>query len=103
MQWQIFGGLVWILVASTHVKPENPQGWVMFVSVFCFVMTFLWLIIFACGGHKNSGGWATAVRAIDPQCLSSTVLNVHVKRFSGVGVLGLILPSVQVFVYIWRL
>uniref|UniRef100_A0A4W5KNI7 Uncharacterized protein n=1 Tax=Hucho hucho TaxID=62062 RepID=A0A4W5KNI7_9TELE len=23
---QIFGGLVWILVASTHVKPENPQG-----------------------------------------------------------------------------
>ncbi|KAL7873822.1 hypothetical protein AOLI_G00128930 [Acnodon oligacanthus] len=56
----IFGGLVWILVASTHVKPENPQGWVMFVSVFCFVMTFLWLIIFACGGHKNKSGWATA-------------------------------------------
>ncbi|XP_053489546.1 myelin and lymphocyte protein-like [Ictalurus furcatus] len=56
----IFGGLVWILVASTHVQPENPQGWVMFVSVFCFVMTFLWLIIFACGAHKNKGGWATA-------------------------------------------
>ncbi|KAL2083493.1 hypothetical protein ACEWY4_021266 [Coilia grayii] len=56
----VFGGLVWILVASTHVKPENPQGWVMYVSVFCFVMTFLWLVIFACGGHKNSGGWATA-------------------------------------------
>lgn len=56
----VFGGLVWILVASTHVKPENPQGWVMFVSVFCFVMTFFWLVIFACGGHKNSMGWATA-------------------------------------------
>ncbi|XP_042565460.1 mal, T cell differentiation protein b [Clupea harengus] len=56
----VFGGLVWILVASTHVTPDNPQGWVMFVSVFCFIMTFLWLIIFACGGHKNSGGWATA-------------------------------------------
>ncbi|XP_036402072.1 myelin and lymphocyte protein-like [Megalops cyprinoides] len=56
----IFGGLVWILVASTHVIPTNPQGWVMFVSVFCFVMTFLWLVIFACGGHRNSGGWATA-------------------------------------------
>ncbi|XP_026888614.1 mal, T cell differentiation protein b isoform X5 [Electrophorus electricus] len=56
----IFGGLVWILVASTHVRPEIPQGWVMFVSVFCFVMTFIWLIIFACGGHKNKSGWVTA-------------------------------------------
>ncbi|XP_016343412.1 myelin and lymphocyte protein-like isoform X1 [Sinocyclocheilus anshuiensis] len=56
----VFGGLVWILVASTHVTTPNPQGWVMFVSVFCFVMTFLWLIIFACGGHKNSSAWATA-------------------------------------------
>ncbi|KAG1972693.1 mal, T cell differentiation protein b [Pimephales promelas] len=56
----VFGGLVWILVASTHVTENNPQGWVMFVSVFCFVMTFLWLIIFACGGHKNSSAWATA-------------------------------------------
>ncbi|XP_077095535.1 zgc:101772 [Siphateles boraxobius] len=56
----VFGGLVWILVASTHVTEENPQGWVMFVSVFCFVMTFLWFIIFACGGHKNSSAWATA-------------------------------------------
>ncbi|XP_016414164.1 myelin and lymphocyte protein [Sinocyclocheilus rhinocerous] len=56
----VFGGLVWILVASTHVTTPNPQGWVMFVSVFCFVITFLWLVIFACGGHKNSSAWATA-------------------------------------------
>ncbi|XP_043119134.1 mal, T cell differentiation protein b [Puntigrus tetrazona] len=56
----VFGGLVWILVASTIVTPANPQGWVMFVSVFCFVMTFIWLIVFACGGHKNSSAWATA-------------------------------------------
>ncbi|XP_067310709.1 myelin and lymphocyte protein-like [Pseudorasbora parva] len=56
----VFGGLVWILVASTLISPNNPQGWVMFVSVFCFVMTFLWLIIFACGGHKNSSAWAMA-------------------------------------------
>ncbi|KAL0169896.1 hypothetical protein M9458_034492, partial [Cirrhinus mrigala] len=55
----VFGGLVWILVASTHVTTPNPLGWVMFVSVFCFVMTFLWLIIFACGAHKNSSAWAT--------------------------------------------
>ncbi|XP_006783628.1 myelin and lymphocyte protein-like [Neolamprologus brichardi] len=56
----VFGGLVWILVASTHVDPPNPLGWVMFVSVFCFVMTFLWMIIFAAGGHKNSSHWAAA-------------------------------------------
>uniref|UniRef100_A0A3B5M8P1 MARVEL domain-containing protein n=1 Tax=Xiphophorus couchianus TaxID=32473 RepID=A0A3B5M8P1_9TELE len=57
---QIFGGLVWILVACTYVVPYNPQGWVMFVSVFCFVMTFIWLVVFACGSHGNSSGWATA-------------------------------------------
>ncbi|KAJ8002342.1 hypothetical protein DPEC_G00178880 [Dallia pectoralis] len=56
----IFGGLVWILVACTMVIPANPLGWVMFVSVFCFVMTFIWMCIFACGVHHNSGGWATA-------------------------------------------
>ncbi|XP_054456637.1 myelin and lymphocyte protein-like [Anoplopoma fimbria] len=56
----VFGGLVWILVASTLVDPPNPLGWVMFVSVFCFVMTFLWMVIFAARGHKNSSGWAAA-------------------------------------------
>ncbi|XP_047459609.1 myelin and lymphocyte protein-like [Mugil cephalus] len=56
----VFGGLVWILVASTKVSPPNPLGWVMFVSVFCFVMTFLWMIIFVAGGHKNRSGWAAA-------------------------------------------
>ncbi|KAI3363399.1 hypothetical protein L3Q82_012020 [Scortum barcoo] len=56
----VFGGLVWILVASTHVDPPNPLGWVMFVSIFCFVMTFLWMIIFAAGGHQNNAGWAAA-------------------------------------------
>ncbi|XP_023651976.1 mal, T cell differentiation protein b [Paramormyrops kingsleyae] len=56
----IFGGLVWILVASSHVIPANPLGWVMFVSIFCFIMTFIWLMIFLCGGHRNSVSWAAA-------------------------------------------
>ncbi|KAM4591007.1 myelin and lymphocyte protein isoform 3-T3 [Odontesthes bonariensis] len=56
----VFGGLVWILVASTHVSPPNPLGWVMFVSIFCFVMTFLWMIIFGAGCHNSSSGWAAA-------------------------------------------
>ncbi|CAL8259066.1 unnamed protein product [Lota lota] len=54
----VFGGLVWMLVASTlptlPVFTVNPLGWVMFVSVFCFVMTTLWFFIFACGA--NQGG-----------------------------------------------
>ncbi|XP_037546539.1 myelin and lymphocyte protein [Nematolebias whitei] len=56
----IIGGLVWILVACTYVEIANPLGWVMCVSVFCFAMTFIWLMVFACGSHYNSGGWATA-------------------------------------------
>ncbi|XP_054885089.1 myelin and lymphocyte protein-like [Poeciliopsis prolifica] len=52
-EW-VIGGLVWILVASTRVILENPLGWVMFVSVFCFVGTTLWLLIFACGANQSS-------------------------------------------------
>ncbi|XP_041106132.1 myelin and lymphocyte protein-like [Polyodon spathula] len=55
----VFGGLVWILVASTNVYMMNPQGWVMFVSVFCFVFTFLWLLLFIIGVIRNSYMWAT--------------------------------------------
>ncbi|XP_031734329.1 myelin and lymphocyte protein-like [Anarrhichthys ocellatus] len=38
----VSGSVVWILVASTYVDPPNPLGRVTFVSVFCFVGTFLW-------------------------------------------------------------
>ncbi|KAM6997739.1 myelin and lymphocyte protein-like isoform 1-T1 [Tautogolabrus adspersus] len=50
----VFGGLVWILVASTRILPVNPLGWVMFVSVFCFVLTTLWFFIFLCGANQSS-------------------------------------------------
>ncbi|XP_030296985.1 myelin and lymphocyte protein-like [Sparus aurata] len=50
----VFGGLVWILVASTRVDPDNPLGWVMFVSVFCFVVTTLWFFLFLCGANGSS-------------------------------------------------
>ncbi|XP_041865556.1 myelin and lymphocyte protein-like [Melanotaenia boesemani] len=50
----VFGGLVWILVASTTIQDSNPQGWVMFVSVFCFVGTTLWFFIFLCGANQSS-------------------------------------------------
>ncbi|XP_029376970.1 myelin and lymphocyte protein isoform X1 [Echeneis naucrates] len=51
----VIGGLVWILVASTRITPfENPLGWVMFVSVFCFVLTTLWFFIFLCGANQSN-------------------------------------------------
>ncbi|XP_031171856.1 myelin and lymphocyte protein-like [Sander lucioperca] len=53
----VFGGLVWMLVASAElVVFPNPLGWVMFVSVFCFVVTTLWFFIFLCGANQ-SGIW----------------------------------------------
>jgi hypothetical protein len=62
--WQIFGGLVWTLVASTKVLIANPQGWVMFVSVFCFIFTTLWFFIFISGANKSSI-WPTLVSLRD--------------------------------------
>ncbi|NWV46313.1 MAL protein, partial [Daphoenositta chrysoptera] len=62
----IFGGLVWILVASSKVLHPMLQGWVMFVSVFCFVMTISLLCLYFCGAHGGgSGCWVTLVRACD--------------------------------------
>lgn len=60
---QVFGGLVWVLVASEHIVPHNPLAWVMFVSVFCFVMTLAWMIIFGFGCHRSSPTWAAMVGA----------------------------------------
>ncbi|KAJ4948513.1 hypothetical protein JOQ06_020046 [Pogonophryne albipinna] len=54
----VFGGLVWMLVASTEVVHKNPMGWVMFVSIFCFVMTTVWFFIFLCGANRSSS-WPT--------------------------------------------
>ncbi|KAJ8384794.1 hypothetical protein AAFF_G00198800 [Aldrovandia affinis] len=55
----VLGGLVWTLVASTRVFIENPQGWVMFVSILCFVITTLWIIIFISGINQKSAIWPT--------------------------------------------
>ncbi|XP_052532331.1 myelin and lymphocyte protein [Tympanuchus pallidicinctus] len=55
----IFGGLVWILVASSKVSKESLQGWVMFVSVFCFVLTAVLLFLYMCGAHGGSSSWVT--------------------------------------------
>ncbi|KAK2874127.1 hypothetical protein Q8A67_021280 [Cirrhinus molitorella] len=56
----VFGGLVLSLVASTYIFPYNPQAYVISVAIFCFLMTFLWMLIFACGSHHNRSSWASA-------------------------------------------
>lgn len=63
---QIFGGLVWILVASSRIPDSMLQGWVMFVSVFCFIMSISLLCLYFCGAHGGgSSCWVTLVRAWD--------------------------------------
>uniref|UniRef100_A0A8C6V788 Myelin and lymphocyte protein n=1 Tax=Naja naja TaxID=35670 RepID=A0A8C6V788_NAJNA len=53
----VFGGLVWILVASTKVILPMNQGWVMFVSVFCFVISTLLFLLYLCGAHGGKSAW----------------------------------------------
>uniref|UniRef100_A0A8D0QU91 Mal, T cell differentiation protein 2 n=1 Tax=Sus scrofa TaxID=9823 RepID=A0A8D0QU91_PIG len=47
--FQVLGGLVWILVASSNVPLPLLQGWVMFVSVTAFVCSLLFLGVFLSG------------------------------------------------------
>ncbi|KAG6925104.1 mal, T-cell differentiation protein, partial [Chelydra serpentina] len=53
----VFGGLVWILVASTKVAFQLLQGWVMFVSVFCFTLSTLLMCLYFCGAHGGKSSW----------------------------------------------
>nr|XP_020029763.1 myelin and lymphocyte protein [Castor canadensis] len=53
----VFGGLVWILIASSLVPIALVQGWVMFVSVFCFVATTTLLILYIIGAHGGETSW----------------------------------------------
>uniref|UniRef100_A0A8C3W006 Myelin and lymphocyte protein n=1 Tax=Catagonus wagneri TaxID=51154 RepID=A0A8C3W006_9CETA len=57
----IFGGLVWILVASSHVPVPLVQGWVMFTSVFCFIATASLLFLYVIGAHGSGTFWITLV------------------------------------------
>ncbi|XP_025782991.1 myelin and lymphocyte protein-like [Puma concolor] len=58
---EVFGGLVWILIASSLVPIPLVQGWVMFVSVFCFMATTALLILYIVGAHGGETSWVTLV------------------------------------------
>nr|XP_014708180.2 myelin and lymphocyte protein-like [Equus asinus] len=57
----VFGGLVWILIASSQVPLPLLQGWVMFVSVFCFIGTTVLLFLYMCGSDNEETPWLTVV------------------------------------------
>ncbi|XP_068179605.1 protein MAL2 [Antennarius striatus] len=45
----LFGGLVWILVASSNVPVPLLQGWVMFVAIFTFIFSSAYLTLLVTG------------------------------------------------------
>ncbi|XP_046517656.1 myelin and lymphocyte protein-like [Equus quagga] len=53
----VFGGLVWILIASSLVPLPLTQGWVMFVSVFCFIGTTVLFFSYLIGSHYKEISW----------------------------------------------
>ncbi|NWY70029.1 MAL protein, partial [Erithacus rubecula] len=82
----IFGGLVWILVASSRIPDSMLQGWVMFVSVFCFVMSISLLCLYLCGAHGGGGScWVTLVRACDKPQPSLPGCALHTGTPDGTG------------------
>ncbi|XP_062826713.1 myelin and lymphocyte protein [Anolis carolinensis] len=86
----VFGGLVWILVASTRVHDNMSQGWVMFVSVFCFVISTLLLFLYMCGAHGGKSAWV-AVDAFYQVIatifyLSASVLQAYTTYYMKTGV-----------------
>ncbi|KAM4771917.1 myelin and lymphocyte protein-like [Rhinophrynus dorsalis] len=56
----VFGGLVWTLVASTRLLATDLlQGWVMFVSVTCFVITTILMLLYCIGVHGGNSSWTS--------------------------------------------
>ncbi|XP_078504897.1 myelin and lymphocyte protein-like [Lissotriton helveticus] len=83
----VFGGLVWILVASTRIPDPLTQGWVMFVSVFCFVITSILFFLYLVGAHGGKASW-TSLDAFYHSIaalfyLSAAVLQAYVTVVNG--------------------
>ncbi|XP_063042206.1 protein MAL2 [Engraulis encrasicolus] len=54
----VFGGLVWILVASSNVPVPLLQGWVMFVSLTMFCCSTAYLLLLLLGlADKINTNW----------------------------------------------
>uniref|UniRef100_A0A8C4PI35 Myelin and lymphocyte protein n=1 Tax=Equus asinus asinus TaxID=83772 RepID=A0A8C4PI35_EQUAS len=56
---QVFGGLVWMLITSSQLPNPLVQGWVTFVSVFCFIGTGALLFLYLTGAHGGETSWVS--------------------------------------------
>ncbi|XP_014647061.1 PREDICTED: myelin and lymphocyte protein-like [Ceratotherium simum simum] len=58
--WElVLGAPVWILIALSQVPLPLVQGWVMVVSVFCFVGTTALLFLYLTGANKGNIPWVS--------------------------------------------
>nr|XP_008506066.1 PREDICTED: myelin and lymphocyte protein-like [Equus przewalskii] len=55
----VFGGLVWMLITSSQLPNPLVQGWVTFVSVFCFIGTGALLFLYLTGAHGGETSWVS--------------------------------------------
>lgn len=60
---------MWILIASSLVPMPLVQGWVMFVSVFCFLATTSLMVMYIIGTHGGETSWITLVSAAQGICV----------------------------------
>lgn len=68
---QLFGGLVWILVASSDVPVPLLQGWVMFVSVTAFFLSSAYLTLLITGlADRINTDWNFLVNELISQSVS---------------------------------
>ncbi|XP_061084601.1 myelin and lymphocyte protein-like [Conger conger] len=107
----VAGGLVWTLVASTKVAFPNPQGWVMFVSIFCFVLTSIWLFSFLCSLNQKGSYWPTLdvayhaiaaafyLSAAVPQALVTISTNTSATQIRQLNIAAVVMAYVATLLY----
>lgn len=68
----MFGFWVWVLVAATHVANPLLQGWVLYVSLTSFFISFMFLLSYLFGFYKRYESWRVLVRTSEgirpPNC-----------------------------------
>jgi len=52
-QSQVFGLLVWTLIGGTEYLHVPALGWVMFVSVLCWVLTVILFLLYLTTAHTR--------------------------------------------------
>nr|XP_008542630.1 PREDICTED: MAL-like protein isoform X1 [Equus przewalskii] len=64
----VFGCWVWILVAATQVAQPLLQGWVMYVSLTSFLISFMFLLSYLLGFYKKYESWKVLLCSPSGKC-----------------------------------